>query len=620
MSNKSVETQLKEAIEASKQSLALSEQVTSLAAEKDALSKRLAEIETAISTPKAEAPAATDPYIIAKLGELLAEREASNKMLKSLAAKTDAALAYAARLEKQAAKKADLNEYVEQRVEDGEEGNTPAEEINNSGKGARKAKRGQEVVEEEEEEAEAPAARKAKKGEMPQFIKDKIEEREEEESEAEANPHHPSPGQRNEVAKKGKRAEMPEFIKEKIEEKEEEADEEACGPKGKKSKAKAAKASWDEEDGDFGDLDDEEVMLIKQYRNSSKTTAKPSADSTIKKPFNEEKKDFGDIIPQPGLDPEKNNVNEDNTTHPTLTKKLAAKAKGKAETDVEEIMESPDMQESEGEDHEHEQTLSTPAPGAKKHGKKAESAPRAGQPALPQAVMDYIKQLVDKEKQANELGGINKNDVVGQPDQDEEESVLEKKDAKKGKAKAESVEKCVKDNCADDTTKVHEDGCAPTDGNTTSVGDLQPLAGKNKTFDNVVEAAVERFATVAKAKKEAEEQLSKMGESLALEKNAKTEAYAAVAQLQAKFEALMGKVAQIEASDKSIEMKAAKIVSATASEAVAVGMEGSGLKTDQDVMNQFEAIVDAREKNKFFLANRKVIESVAMSNLKRRSR
>jgi len=40
----------------------------------------------------------------------------------------------------------------------------------------------------------------------------------------------------------------------------------------------------------------------------------------------------------------------------------------------------------------------------------------------------------------------------------------------------------------------------------------------------------------------------------------------------------------------------------------------------KEVMNQFEAISDAREKNKFFMANRKVIEGVAMSNLKRRSR
>lgn len=564
MSNKSVETQLKEAIEASKQTLALSEQVTSLAAEKEALSKRLAEIETAISAPKAESPVATDPLIIAKLGELLAEREASAKMLKALAEKTDAALAYAARLEKEAAKKSDLNEYVRQKREEGEEGTTPAEKINDSGKGA-----------------------------------------------------------------KSKKAEMPEFIKEKIEEKEEESEEEACGPKGKKSK-KAAKASWDEEEGDFGDLDEEEVQLIKQYRNSSVTASKPKADSTLKAPLKEETKDFGDIIPQPGLDPNKNNVNEDNTTHPTITK-LAKKAskkgedkpyhpspgmrnEAKGETDVEEIMESPDTQEKEDEsDHEHEQTLSTPAPGAKK-GKKAEEASLEVQAAkatgLPQAVMDYIKQLVEKEKQANSLGGINKNDVVGQPDQDEEESVLNKK---KDCKKAESPE----------TTKVHEEGCAPTDGNTTPVGDLAPLAKEApaaKTFDNVVEAAVERFASVAKAKKEAEEQLAKMGETLAHEKSAKSEAYAAVAQLQAKFEALMGKVAQIEASDKSIEMKAAKIVSATASEAVAVGMESAGIKTDEDVMKQFEQIADAREKNKFFLANRQVIERVAMSNLKRRSR
>jgi len=555
MSNKSVETQLKEAIEASKQTLALSEQVTSLAQEKDALSKRLAEIETSLSSPKASEPVATDPLIIAKLGELLAEREASAKLIKALSEKTDAALAYATKVEKEAAKKADLNEYVKQKIEDGEEGNTPAEKINNSGKGKSKA-------------------------EMPQFIKDKIEE------------------------------------------KEEESEEEACGPmKSKKGKAKAAKASFDDEDGDFGDLDDEEVMLIKQYRNSSKTTAKPSADSTLKSPLKEEKKDFGDIIPQPGLDPNKNNVNKDNTTSTGI--KLASKASKKGETDVEEIMESPDVQKDEGEEHTHEQTLSTPEKGAKK-GKKAEEAslePQAATAAkgeaLPQAVMDYIKQLVEKEKQANSLPGIGKHDVVGQPDQDGEESVLNKKDGKK----AESIEKCVKDNCADDTTKVHEDGCAPTKGNTTPVGDLQPLAAEApKSFDNVVEAAVERFATVAKAKKEAEEQLSKMGETLALEKNAKTEAYAAVAQLQAKFEALMGKVAQIEASDKSIEMKAAKIVSASASEAVAVGMDSAGIKTDQEVMNQFEAISDAREKNKFFMANRKVIEGVAMSNLKRRSR
>jgi hypothetical protein len=583
MSNKSVETQLKEAIEASKQTLALSEQVTSLAAEKEALSKRLADIETTLSAPKAEAPVATDPLIIAKLGELLAEREASSKMLKALAEKTDAALAYAAKLEKEAATKADLNQYVKQKREEGEEGETPAEKINESGK------------------------KKGVKDGEDDFVYEPVKQKF---------------GAKGKKASKADDEEAPEM---------DQSEDEACDwekPKSK-GKAKAAKVKADDcDDGecDYGDLDDEEINLIKQYRNSSKTTAKPSADATPAKPFDEETKNFDKQFPQPGL-----NKNSKKTTP-------------KAETDVEEIMESPDQQKKEdaegGEEKEdHEKTLSKPEKGAKAKAEDVSLEPQAATAAkadaLPQAVMDYIKQLVEKEKSAsktkadgeggNQLGGINKKDVTLPKDEEDtknEGSFLKKKDAK-----AESIGSAISDakECSEEN-KVHEDGVAPTTGNTTKVGDTQPLAAEvattpvAKTFDNVVEAAVERFATVAKAKKEAEEQLSKMGESLALEKNAKTEAYAAVAQLQAKFEALMGKVAQIEASDKSIEMKAAKIVSASASEAVAVGMDSAGIKTDEDVMKQFESIADAREKNKFFLANRQVIERVAMSNLKRRSR
>jgi hypothetical protein len=584
MSNtKSVEQQLKEAIEASKQTLALSEQVTSLASEKEALSKRLAEIETALSAPKASEPVAVDPLIVAKLGELLAEREMTAKVVKEMQANL-------VRLEKEAAKKADLNEYVKQRVEDGEEGTTPAEKINNSGKGA-------------------------KKGEMPQFIKDKIEEKEE--AEAEDNPHHPSPGMRNE-AKKGKKAEMPDFIKEKIEEKEEEESEEACNYKSKKGK-KAAKAYDDEQD--YGDLSEEEIEMLREHRNAKAKAKK--ADSTLKAPLKEEKKDFGDIIPQPGLDPEKNNVNEDNTTSPTLGKK-AAKATKKGETDVEEIMESPDRQKEEGEDHEHEKTLTEPAPGAKKHGKKAEEADlspvaKAGEDEIPAPLMEYIKELIKKEKSKkgeNSLPGMNKNDVVGQPDQDDEESTLEKKDAKKGK-KAETLDKCVKDNCASDETKVHEDGCAPTKGNTTEPGDTQPLA--QNTLDSVVDVAVSRLAEVAKAKKQVEAELAKQGETLAHEVKAKSEAMAAVAQLQAKFEALMSKVAQVEATDKTLEAKAAKLMASSAAEPVSAEISGDAPKTDADILAQFESITDSREKNKFFKANASAISRAAQTNLRRRS-
>ena len=577
--HKSVEQQLKEAIEASKQTLALSEQVTTLAQEKETISKRLAEIESSLSAPKASEPVAVDPLVIAKLGELLAERETTAKAMKTLSEQTAQALALVGKLEKEAAKKADLNKYVERQLEEGEEGNSPAEKQHlDAGK------------------------KKGSKAEMPDFIKEKIEEREEGEDceaedmkhpglgrpskgkKAEMNPHHPSPGMRNEAN--------------------------------------------DEED--YG-LTEDEMEMLKEYRQACKMKGKSKkADSTLKAPLKEEKKDFGDIIPQPGLDPNKNTVNEDNTTSPTLGKK-AAKAKGKAETDVEEIMESTDMQKKEdaegGEENEvHERTLSKPGKGAKKAYEVALEAIAAKHSEtseeIPPALMEYLQQIVDEEKAKskkaeNSLPGMNKQDVVGQPDQDDEESTLEKKDAKKGK-KAENLDKCVKDNCADDTTKVHEEGCAPTKGNTTAVGDLAPLA--SASLDSVVDIAVERLATVAKAKQVVEAQLAKQGETLASEVKAKDEALTAIAQLQSKFEAMMSKLAKAEAADNSLEARAAKIVGASASEPVNAEMQSEAPKTDSEFLAQFEAIADKREQNKFFKTHAAAISRAAAANLKGRPR
>jgi hypothetical protein len=602
MSNtKSVEQQLKEAIEASKQTLALSEQVTSLASEKESLSKRLAEIESALSSPKASEPVAVDPLIVAKLGELLAEREMTAKVIKDMQATM-------VRLEKEAAKKADLNKYVERQLEEGEEGNSPAEKQHlDAGK------------------------KKAKKGEMPQFIKDKIEEREEEEAEAgEYGLGRPS------QMPKPPKGEMPQFIKDKIEEREED---EACDTKGKHGKKAEGIRYKDhpspgmrppKEGYEESELSEDEMEMLREYRNASKAKSK-KADSNLKHPLKEETKDFGDIIPQPGLDPNKNNVNEDNTTSPSLNKKLAAKAgKGKAETDVEEIMESTDMQKKEdaegGEENEvHEKTLSKPGKGAKKceDDSLQPEAKHAGEDEIPAPLMEYLKQLVHQEKQKketakkgeNSIGGVNKQDVTGQPDQDEEESFLKKKEGKKAK-----------DNCAD--TKVHEDGCAPTKGNTTECGDKSPLAKEEAPFvavakqsmDSVVDVAVARLAEVAKAKQAVEAELAKQGVTLASETKAKDEAMTAVAQLQAKFESMMAKFAQSEATDKSLEAKAAKIVAQSASEPVTAEMQSDAPVTDSDILAKFEAITDARDKNRYFKANASQISRAVQANLKRKVR
>lgn len=517
---KSVEQQLKEAIEASKQTLALSEQVTSLAAEKEALSKRLAEIETSLA-PKA-ADTLADSAVIKQLAQLVAERESHAKQIAELKAQALATQELVAQAAKAGKGKADLNEYVRQRREDGEEGTTPAEKINDSGK----------------------AAKASKKGEMPEFIKDKIEEKEEAEDEA------CGPGW-----KKGKKAA-------KCETDEESEDSEEHEMKAKKaSKSKAY-------DGDFGDLSDDEVDMIKQYRrmNGEDYEAKKGkkADSELSSPTKEDTKDFDKQFPQPGLN------------------KNSKKVKAKAETDVEEIIESPDMQEKEDEsDHTHEKTLSKPEKGAK----KAE----------------------------NSIGGVNKQDVVGQPDQDEEESHLNKKDAKKGK-KAEEAELAP---VAEETAPAPESG--------QELAALDPVAAMSKpevkasTIDTVIDEAVSKFAAIAAAKKQAEAELSNLKGALAAEISAKTEAHASIKALSEKFEALMGKVAQIEASDKSVEMKAAKMVAATASEpVVTVANEAPEkvAKTDSDILAEFEAIKDKREQNKFFNANRVQIERAASVILK----
>ena len=506
---KTTEEKLKEAVEASKITLALSEQVNALALEKETLTKRLADVEKAISSPRAEATSMGD--------EVKALLETQATKIAELYAKVEASL-FEAQAAKAGKTKADLKEYVKQKNEEGEEGNTPAEKINNSGKGEEACGpmkgKGSKATDPEEPEQLPPIPEeihikmKGKKGEMPQFIKDKIEEKEEEEGKTES---------------------------------------EDCEPMRKGKKASKAKQAYE----DFGDLSDEEVMMIKQYRQQeegdyAKSQKSKKADSELSSPTVEDSKNFKKELPQGGLDPEKNNVNEDNTTSP----KMAKKAKMKGETDVEEIMESPDMQNEEGEEgHTHEKTLSKPEKGAK----KAE----------------------------NDLGGINKQEVVRTKEECEEEgegSFLNKKDGKKGKRAEEAVQ------------------------------------------DTVIEEAVQKLAAIAQAKVKAEQENVSMREMLAFETKAKTEAMASVEALHKKFEALMGKVNQIEASDRSLETKAAKIVSAQGVEPLASAPENEvKAKTDADFLAEFEAIKDAREKNKFFNANRPAIERAAFVNMKRRS-
>jgi len=83
----------------------------------------------------------------------------------------------------------------------------------------------------------------------------------------------------------------------------------------------------------------------------------------------------------------------------------------------------------------------------------------------------------------------------------------------------------------------------------------------------------------------------------------------------------MSKVSQIEASDRSVEAKAATIVSAQASEPIALGHEGvKEAKSDEDYLKEFESITDKNEQNRYFKQYASQISRAAAKNLSRRPR
>jgi len=404
---------------------------------------------------------------------------------------------------------------------------------------------------------------------------------------------------------------------------------EDCEPMKKGSKkASKSKASYD--DSDYGDLSDEEIQMIRQYRQDDEACGPnwkkgKKADSDLSNPTKEDSKDFNKSFPQ---------------------KKMAKKAEQKEnENEIEEINESPDMQKNEGEeDHNHIEVLSKPEKG----GKKAKKATKdmecedegETENGLPKPVMDYIRELIKQEKSGkkgeNNLGGINKQEVTREKDEVEEEgegSYLNKKD---GKAKGKKAEEATAEVKAEETPAIEAKATeqaydvlaetapapeAPAPALEAVATEETPKAvAEEVKHDTSIDEAVTKLAAIASAKVRAEAENRQIKELLAYETKAKTEAMAAVELLQKKFEALVSKVNTIEASDKTVEMKAAKIISAQASEAVAVGVESSEVeKTDADFLTEFEAIKDSREKNKFFNANRAKIERAAFANLRKRS-
>jgi hypothetical protein len=174
-----------------------------------------------------------------------------------------------------------------------------------------------------------------------------------------------------------------------------------------------------------------------------------------------------------------------------------------------------------------------------------------------------------------------------------------------------------------------------------------PIADVAKIVESVsgkIEAAYEKLATatmkqaqaetkategeaeIAALKASAEQQLLEKhaaleaAKTLALEVKARDEASVAVKTLEARLAEMVEKIAQMEATDKSAEMKAAKMVASTGiSEPVENAPSVSKEETDADVMKRFESL-QGKEQRAFYIANRVVIERVAMAGFKNKFR
>lgn len=211
----------------------------------------------------------------------------------------------------------------------------------------------------------------------------------------------------------------------------------------------------------------------------------------------------------------------------------------------------------------------------------------------------------------NVLEGINKEKVMGQPEDGEEEAPKMKRVRGGKKSKAEELNEQPK---AEEVKEVKAEQEKPA----TVASEESTINATAKALNSKIEAVLEKLASVSQPKPEASAEFEATKVALASETKAKEEAIAHMKALNDKFEALMAKVSTIEKSASTVEQKAAQIVAQTGVDAVAVSVDQqvkASEQTDDEVFKQFEALKGS-EQRKFYLANKAIIERHASSLLR----
>jgi hypothetical protein len=216
---------------------------------------------------------------------------------------------------------------------------------------------------------------------------------------------------------------------------------------------------------------------------------------------------------------------------------------------------------------------------------------------------------------ANDLGGINKNQtVLTKPNQ--------KRHKENPMGKPKNAEETIPETQASEEqsteAQASETEAAPVASAETPASVSAAVAEVvDDSIDAKIEAIAKKFASLAAIKPVAlAEELNSTKATMAMEVAAKEEAVSKYKALEEKFETLMSKVNSIEKSAKTVEEKAAQIVSNHGTEAVAISVDTAPVaETDSDIYKKFEALSGV-EQRKFYLANKQVIERHASSVLR----
>jgi hypothetical protein len=212
---------------------------------------------------------------------------------------------------------------------------------------------------------------------------------------------------------------------------------------------------------------------------------------------------------------------------------------------------------------------------------------------------------VDGPDAANDLGGINKN-----------QTVLAKPNQKRHKENPLGKPKNAEETTPE--TQASEAEVEPVASAETPASVSAAVAEVvDDSIDAKIEAIAKKFASLTATKPAAlEEELNSTRATMAMEVRAKEEAVTKYKALEEKFEMLMSKVNTIEKSAKTVEEKAAQIVSNHGTEAVAISVDTAPVaETDSDIYKKFETLKGV-EQRKFYLDNKQIIERHASSVLR----